>query len=128
MILGEGEAGERQRLQTRQRLSPHQHVPPVQPVNPDAGKRREEESWNLAGKADEAQKQCGAGEPIHQPTGCDAGHPGANQRYALTGKEQPEIAVLQGAPCMGKLLERILLSGICAGQIDFLQIAILAQT
>ena len=86
----------------RERLRPDQQLAAVEAVDPDAGEGREEEGGNLAGEADDAEQQRRAGEPVDQPAGGDAGHPRADERDALAAEEEPEVAVAQGAPGMGR--------------------------
>ena len=78
----------------RPRLRPDQQLPPIQPVDQHSGKGSQNKSGNLPGKAHHSQQQRGTREPVYQPTGGNAGHPGADERNALTGKKQPEISVL----------------------------------
>src|SRR6185437_17073223 len=58
---------------------------------------RQHEPGNLPGESDHTQKECGIGKPVHQPTGGDARHPGADEGNALPTEEQPIIAIAQGA-------------------------------
>jgi hypothetical protein len=100
------------------RLRPHQHLAAVEPVNPDAGKGREEKCGNLPGKADRAQQQRRAGEAIDQPTGGDARHPGADERDALAAEEEAEVAMAQGAPQQERVVEgdlfQVVVAAACA--------------
>jgi len=86
-------SSEGERLQGGQGLRPDQHLPPIQPIDQHPGKRCQQESGNLSCKTYQSQKQRRTRKAINEPTGGDASHPGANQRNALTGKEQSEITV-----------------------------------
>jgi hypothetical protein len=92
--------GQRQRLDHRQGLGPHQHLPAVEPVHPYAGKGRQKKGGNLSCKADRAQQQRRAGQPVDQPAGGHARHPRADHRDALPAKEKPEVAMAQRPPRM----------------------------
>ena len=101
--------GQRQRLHARQRLGPHQKLASVEAVDPDAGKRRQHKCGNLSRESDQSQQQRRPRQPVDQPTGGDPRHPGANQRDALPGKEQPEVAVTQRAPRVRIAVEELVL-------------------
>ncbi len=87
-----------QRLHRRQHLRPDQQVAPVQPIHQHPGKRRQHKGGNLPGEADQSQHQRRARQPIDQPARRHPCHPRANQRYALTREEEPEVTVPQSAP------------------------------
>ena len=96
--LGEGERGEDERLDCREDLGPDEEVAAVEAVDEDAGEGREQEGGNLAGEADDAEQQRGAGKAVDEPTGGDAGHPGADERDALAAEEEAEVAMAERAP------------------------------
>ena len=77
-----------------------------QPVHPDAGKRRQQEGRNLPREADHAEQQRRTGQPVHQPAGGDARHPGADQRHALPAEKQAVVAVAQRAQREAPIVRR----------------------
>jgi hypothetical protein len=99
-VARQRQAGQRQRLHHRQRLRPHQNLAAIQAVHPYAGEGCKQKGGNLPRKADRAQQQRRSRQPVDQPTGGDARHPRADQRNALTAKEEPEVAMPQRAPRM----------------------------
>ncbi len=82
-------------------LRPDEHLASVHAVNDDAGVRREKERGNLPGEADGAEHQRRLRELIDEPRGCDARHPGADERNGLAGEEETEISMLECAPRVG---------------------------
>ena len=42
------------------------------------------------------------GEPVDQPCGGDAGHPGANEGDALAAEEEPVVGAAQGSESEGR--------------------------
>ena len=89
----ESQHGQREGLQHRKYLSDHKSAMAIPAVHPDSGEGSEKESGNLAGETDDAQQQRGMREPIDEPSGGDAHHPGADQRNALSAEKQPVIAM-----------------------------------
>ena len=71
-------------------------------VGNDASDGRHDEDRNLAGKSDRPQQQRRTGHAIDQPGLGHGLHPGADQRDELTGEEQLEIPVPQGAHGQGQ--------------------------
>ena len=97
-VAGERQRGQSQRLDHGEGLGPDQHLALVEPVYPHAGEGRQQKGGNLPGKADRAQQQGRAGEPVDQPAGGDARHPRADERDALAAEEEAEVAMAQRAP------------------------------
>ena len=81
-------------------LSPDQQLALVHAFNEYACEGRHEEGEDLAGEADDAKQKCRTGEPVNEPTGGESRHPGADERDALAGEEELEVAMTHGAPCV----------------------------
>ncbi len=96
--FGEGERGEGEGLNRGEDLSPDEEVAAIETVDEDAGEGGEEEGGDLSGKAYDTEEKCGAGEAIDEPTGGDAGHPGADERDGLADEEEAEVAMAEGSP------------------------------
>ncbi len=94
-----------ERLQHRKYLGDHQDPVAIPAVDPHSSERRQRERWNLSGKAHDAQQERGTGQPVDQPAGGDARHPGADQRDGLSAEEQPVVAIGERPhrelPCAG---------------------------
>ena len=56
----------------------------------------QEETGDLAAKADQPQQERRVAQPVDEPDHGHLLHPGADQRNALPEKEQAEVAVFQG--------------------------------
>ena len=61
----------------------------------------QEKGRNLAGETDDAEEEGGIGstQTKNEPARGDSCHPGADHGQALTGKEEPVIAVPQRTKC-----------------------------
>ena len=95
-----GERRHCQRLQCRRHLRPHQEPAPIHPLHPDSRERSQQEGQDLAREAHQAEQKGRVCQAIHQPTGGQTSHPGANKGDALATDKQLEIAMTQRSPCM----------------------------
>jgi hypothetical protein len=109
--FGEGERGQGEGLNAGEDLGPDKELAAIEAVDKYSGEGREEEGGDLSGEADGAEEQGRAGEPVDEPTGGDAGHPGADERDALAGEEEAEVAMTKGSPGVGVAAR----SGFCCG-------------
>ena len=87
----------RERLQERQHLRHDEHAMPIPAIDVDAGERREKQRGDLAEEADQAEQKSGIGQPVDEPAGGDPRDPRADERNALTEKEEPVVAASEGA-------------------------------
>jgi hypothetical protein len=94
--VSQRQTGKRKRFKHRQHLGHDQYAVAVETIDPDTGKWSEEEDWYLSAEADQAEQEGRVSQPIHEPTGGDSGHPGANERNPLTTKEEPVVAMPKG--------------------------------
>ncbi len=81
-------------------LGPDQQAAAMEPLDPDAGERPQKKSDDLPGEADHAEQQRRVGQAVDQPARGQPRHPGADQRDALPGEVEPEVAVPQCPPGM----------------------------
>ena len=84
------------------------HLPSIHAIDQNSGKGRQQECWNLAGETHQSQQQRRPCKSIDQPAGGDASHPGADQRNALTSKEEFEVAMAERPPSIREALQKIL--------------------
>ena len=91
------EDGERARLQHREDLRDDEGPVPIPAIDQHTRERAQEERGHLAAKLTVPKKDGGTRQTVYQPPGSDAGHPGADEGYALATEEQPVIAGTQGA-------------------------------
>jgi len=66
-------------LQHRDRLGDDQQAVAIPAIDGDAGKRAEEKRWKLAGKADDAEEEGGAGQAVDEPVRRGRGDPRADE-------------------------------------------------
>ena len=104
---GQRQHGQRQRLQHREHLGDDQHPVPVPAVHEDAGDGREEQRRDLAAEPHDAEQQRRAGQPVDEPARRDAGDPGADEREALPGEEQPVVPVPERAEDGGSAVHTV---------------------
>jgi len=73
----------------------------VEAVDPDAGEGREEKGGDLAAETYGTEEERRSGEAVDQPSGGDAGHPGADEGDALAADEELEGTMAKGSPGVG---------------------------
>jgi hypothetical protein len=69
-------------------------------IDENTGKWCEDQRGNLPEESNDAEQKHGAGQPIHQPAGGDAGDPRADERDSLPAEEEAIVAVLK---CPGEM-------------------------
>ena len=79
-------------------LRPKKKLAPIETLDPHPGKRTDQEGNDLTCEAHDTQQQCGVGEAVDEPGGCEASHPGADDRDTLTYEEELEVAMTQRTP------------------------------
>ncbi len=91
------QCGQPEGLDHRQNLSDDQGAMTVQTIDPDARERPDEQERNLQREAGNTEQERRMREPVDQPGGGDARHPGTDQRDALSAEEEAVVAVAQSA-------------------------------
>jgi CRISPR/Cas system endoribonuclease Cas6 (RAMP superfamily) len=94
---GEREGRQRESQQHGGRLGGDDQAVAAVAVGHDASRGRQQEHRNLGSKPGRAQQHRRSREPVNQPRLRHILHPGADEGDELAGKEEPEIAVLEGA-------------------------------
>ena len=93
--MGQRQECECELLDHGKRLGPDEDGMTVPAVDEYACEGRKQERGNLTRKTHRAEKNSGSCEPVDEPRGGYASHPGADEGNALSAEKETEVSVAQ---------------------------------
>src|SRR4051812_34386811 len=69
----------------------------IEAIHEHAGERRQQQRRYLSAETDDAEEECGSGNPVDEPARRDARDPRPDERYRLPAEEETVVTVSESA-------------------------------